>query len=147
MRAIAFFAGHLWRERSVTVPSPAAATAAGAAPAGAPERVLLVVLSDHLATSERMLTEVANADPKAPLPLERRAEELVTANRIYRQAADSSGDARVAALLADLEPILLEIARASSADQVTHLQKRIESKGLLFKVRVLNAQVGGTDRL
>ena len=147
MLAVAFFAGHFWREKSQPVPTMATATASGAAPAGAPARVFLVVLGDHLSTSERVLTEIANADPNAPPVLEERASELVAANRIYRQAAGSTGDDHVAALLADLEPILMEISRASTADEVTQLQKRIESRGLLFKVRVLNAQVSATDSL
>ena len=147
MLAVAFLAGHFWRDRDQGAPAVATATASGAAPAGAPARVLLVVLGDHLSTSERVLMEVANADPKAPPVLGERASELVTANRMYRQAAGTTGDDQIAALLADLEPVLMEIARATTADQVEQLQKRIESKGLLFKVRVVNAQVSGTDSL
>jgi hypothetical protein len=95
-----------------------------------------------------MLTEVANANIKNGLDLgdeQQRAEELVAFNRIYRQTALQHGDDRLATLLADLEPVLLEIAhseRKLSADEAAALQKRIDSKGLLFKVRVVTAQKG-----
>ena len=49
----------------------------------------------------------------------------------------------MATLLADLEPILIEISNAGDkleGDKLAELQKRIESKGLLFKVRVMGAQ-------
>jgi hypothetical protein len=49
-------------------------------------------------------------------------------------------------LLSDLEPVLLELSHAGSTlspDEIAALQKRIDSKGLLFKVRVVSAQVSG----
>lgn len=153
---LVFLAGRYWRGLDDDKPVPQVATATTspavapvASPASTPqtrERVLLLVVSDHLDTSERMLLEVANADPEKGLDaaMQLRAEELVASNRIYRQSAARGGDARVAALLSDIEPILLELKNAGnslSKDQLAQLQKRIESKGLLFKVRVMSAQV------
>ena len=112
---------------------------------------MLIIVSDHLDSSERMLTEVANADPKRSLDVSgesKRAVELVASNRIYRQTAARNGDERVAMLLADLEPVLVELAHAGDTltpDKVSALQKRIESKGLLFKVRVVGAQTSGRE--
>ena len=45
-------------------------------------------------------------------------------------------------------PVLLELAHAGpslSPEQLAALQKRIESKGLLFKVRVVSAQMDGRE--
>lgn len=117
------------------------------------QRVLVVVVSDHLEASERMLTDVSNADPTKTFDAEaqqQRAAELVASNRIYRQTALQHGDERIASLLSDLEPILVELAHAGktlSPDELASIQKRIESKGLLFKVRVMSAQTGGGDRV
>jgi hypothetical protein len=98
-----------------------------------------------------MLLEVANADPKKSLDTssrQKRAEELVASNRIYRQTASQRGDARIAAVLSDIEPVLLELSHAGnnlSAEELSSLQKRIESRGLLFKVRVVSAKTGETE--
>jgi hypothetical protein len=153
--AVAFFAGALWHARNVAPRvAPGAASAALQVKTNAtanPDRVLLIVVTDHLGNSERMLTEVANADAKNGLDLgdeQKRAEELVASNRIYRQAALQHGDDRLATLLNDLEPILLEIAHSDgklTSDEAAALQKRIDAKGLLFKVRVMTAQKGMTS--
>ena len=159
--AIAFFAGQWWHARNSVKTSPAGPIASNNAPADNPQltgatktqqdRVLFVVVSDHLESSERMLTELANADPKHGFDVasqQSRAVELVASNRIYRQTAASRGDRRIAALLSDLEPILVELSHAGktlSADELASIQKRIDSKNLLFKVRVMSAQGGGGD--
>ena len=105
------------------------------------ERLLVSVVSDHLDTSGRILLEVANATADVATKPSR-VEDLVAANRIYRQTAQQRGDERIAQLLSDLEPILLELANAGGSlegKKLAELQKRIESKGLLFKVRVMSA--------
>ena len=56
----------------------------------------------------------------------------------------STGDAATAALLEDLERVLLEIAHspsAVSAKQLEDLRKQIEDRGILFKVKVFGTQV------
>jgi hypothetical protein len=150
--AMAFFAGHFWRARHETAPQIATTTAATqvrqtaeADTADRGERVLLLVVGDHLDSTERMLLEVANADPKKGLQIgqeSRRAGELVAANRIYRQTASQRGNERIASILGELEPVLIEISHSGtklSSDELAALQKRIEAKGLLFKVRVISA--------
>jgi len=149
--AIAFFAGQWWHARNYA-PAPVRdlinqSNAQNAAAAKQQtDRVLLVVVSDHLESSERMLAEVANADPKRRFDVSgERAADLVASNRIYRQSAVRNGDQRVASLLSDLEPILVELSHAGktiSPAELESIQKRIESKGLLFKVRVMSAQTG-----
>ena len=152
--AIAFFAGQLWHARSSSIApggpvQRVAIPAAQVQPAAAQptsDRVLLVVVSDHLDSSERMLVELSNADPKKSLDVssqQKRAVELVASNRIYRQSAVQRGDERIASVLSDLEPVLVELSHTGStltAEEVSALQKRIDAKGLLFKVRVVSAQ-------
>ena len=155
--AVAFFAGELWHARNT--PRVVAGPSAGHMPAGEPastlsntqNRILFVVVTDHLDSTERMLLQVVNSDASRGLDLtsERgRAEELVASNRIYRQTATQRGDERLAMLLSDIEPVLLDIARSDgklSPDEAAALQKRIDSKGLLFKVRVISAQTSGHE--
>jgi len=159
--ALAFIGGMWWHARTQQVspavvarstPSPAAAAqTASSSSAVSRDRLLLVVVSDHLDSSERMLLELSNADAKHPLDVtseSRRAGELVASNRIYRQTAARRGETRIASLLSDLEPVLLELSHAGSTlspDEIASLQKRIDSKGLLFKVRVVSAQVSGQE--
>jgi hypothetical protein len=152
--AIAFFGGQLWHARNAAqtpLPGPGERVAEGrvrGAAEASPDRVLLVVVGDHLDRSERMLVELANADPKKSLDIssqQRRAVDLVASNRIYRQTAAQRGDERIAAVLSDLEPVLVELSHAGSSltpEEVGALQKRIDAKGLLFKVRVVSAQGG-----
>lgn len=157
--AVAFFAGQWWHARnaapSTSVPALAShaatathdpvAVADGSHDNTARDRVLLVVVNDHLESSERMLLELANTDAKKGLDVSgesRRAADLVATNRMYRQTAARNGDARIAALLADIEPVLVELANAGntlSPEKIKALQHRIESKGLLFKVRLVSA--------
>jgi hypothetical protein len=163
--ALAFFLGrYVPRDSGVQAPSPAPLVATGttathpdATQAGAPDlnanqRVLVFVVSDHLDSTGRMLMEVANADPKKSLDIsaeQQRAGELVESNRLFRQTAAQRGDARIATLLADIEPILIELSHAGatlSRDDLASMQKRIESKGLLFKVRVMSAQAGPEEQ-
>jgi hypothetical protein len=148
--------GVVWNTRhSPRSPMVSVAQTTAPARAAAPQnqRVLVVVVSDHLEASERMLTEVSNADPKQTFDVvaqQERAVDLVASNRIYRQTALQHGDERIASLLSDLEPILVELAHAGktlSPDELASIQKRIESKGLLFKVRVMSAQNSGGDRV
>ena len=113
------------------------------------ERVLLVAVGDHLERSQMILIELANAGaPKnghLDITYEQHAaEDLLESNRLYRQTAASSGDTATAALLEDLERVLLEIAHspsAVSAKQLDQLRREIEDRGILFKVKVFGSQV------
>jgi hypothetical protein len=73
-----------------------------------------------------------------------RAEQLVMANRLYRQTALSTGDAAMASVLDELERVLVDVAASPSTVSQADLdsvRRRIESKELLFKVRVVSSQV------
>jgi len=107
-----------------------------------------VALGDHLERSQMVLAELTNAaDGKGKLDIsdERQtAEQLLDDNRLFRQTARSTGATAVASVLDDLERVLLEISHSPSevsSDQLDELRQEIESRGLLFKVRVLGSQV------
>ena len=127
------------------------APAGGAAPQSAEkvrERILLVDLGDHLDRSQMVLVELVSAGGDSgdvDISTERaRAEQLVAVNRLYRQTALSTGDANMASLLDDLERVLVDIAASPatvSREDLDSVRRRIDSKELLFKVRVVSSQV------
>ena len=115
------------------------------------ERVLIVAVGEHLGRSEMMLVELSNAEPKNPAQKQisiaseqRRAEDLLDENRLYRQTALEEGDTGLASVLDELERVLLDVAH--SPDQVTPAQlekirQKIEARGILFKVRVVSKEL------
>ena len=109
-------------------------------PEKARERVLLLSMSEHLERSQIVLAQVANA---GDLTEEReRARELVGANRLLRQTAERLGDRKDAAVLEDLEHVLVEVANAPDAPtgaETARVQQRIAQNELLFKVRIAGA--------
>lgn len=129
--------------------SPAGPTNVAATASVQPrERVLLVAVGDHLDRAQMVLMEISNAEPagrETNISREQqRAEELLTANRLYRQTAMHTGDAAVSSVLDELEPVLMEIAHSPSSvskAELDELQKHIEARGLLLKVRVLDSNV------
>lgn len=167
MIALAFIGGLLWNRRSNKEPQPIATATATAtttvAPAATPQqqqqsrdRILLVVVGEHFDESERMLVELTNLTPKGTTDItnERaRAEELLASNRLYRTSTEGRGEEDVATLLDELEPVLLQLAHAPSrvsAEELRAIQKRVEAKGLVFKLRVVRADVHretGTSRI
>jgi hypothetical protein len=69
-----------------------------------------------------------------------RTEDLIAANRLYRGAAMTTGEAAVAGVLDELERALIEIATAppdAAAVELDDLRPRIESGGLVLKLRVM----------
>jgi hypothetical protein len=136
---LAFLLGRVSRERELRVAQPINEPAR--------ERILLVAVGEHLERSQMVLVELQNAQggQSVDISAERQwAEELVPANRLYRQAALRAGEPGVASVLDELERVLLEIAM--SPDQLAtpgleQIKERIESQGILFKVRVVGSQV------
>ena len=112
------------------------------------EEVILAGVGEHLERSQSMLVELVTADPddlSADVGIEReRAEELVAANRLYRQAATQSGDVAVTQLLDELERLLVELAATPdelSSKDLERVRQRVSAKDLLFKVRVVSSGV------
>jgi hypothetical protein len=118
-------------------------TAATADPVG--DRVLLVDLSDHLDRTETALIEFVSGTDAGNIASGRaRMEDLVAANRLYRRTAVIAGDQGVADVLDELERVLIEIAGTSpeaSTDDLDVMRRRIDTRGLLFKVRVMREQL------
>jgi len=111
------------------------------------ERVLLIAVGDHLERSQMVLVELAHAETRSQLDIsaERQlADDLVASNRLYRQTAQQMGQQGVATLLDDLERVLVEVARGPSTvsmRQLADIQQRIESQGILFKVKVIGSDI------
>jgi len=115
------------------------------------ERVLIMAVGNHLGRSEMMLVELANAEPQSTAQKrvnisgeQRRAEDLLEENRLYRQTALKQGDAALANVLDELERVLLDVTH--SPQEVTPVQlegirKRMEERGILFKVRVVGKEL------
>ena len=109
------------------------------------QRVLLITLGDHLERSQIVLAELANAPESRTTDISSEqllATRLIDENRLLRQTAQHVGDSSDAALLDQLERVLLDIAHSPtevSSSELKDLQDRIEAQGLLFKVRVVSA--------
>jgi hypothetical protein len=113
--------------------------------------VLVVAVGEHLGKSEMVLMELANATPPAPgqkqiniAAEQQRAEDLLDANRLYRETAQQNGDEALADVLDDLERVLMDVAHSPqeiTPAKLESLQKRIEAHGILFKVRVVGKEL------
>ena len=120
------------------------------------ERILVVAVGAHLGRTEMMLVELSNTEPRdrnqkqVNISAEQhRAEDLLEENRLYRQTALNQGDAQLASILDELERVLLDVAH--SPDEVTPAQleairQKIESRGILFKVRVVGKELQQRER-
>ncbi len=116
------------------------------------ERILLVAVGDHLERSQVVLIELATAPTDGPLDVSAErasANDLVSTNRLIRQTVARAGEPALAAVLEELERVLIEVA--AGPDRLTpaalgELQRRIESRGLLFKIRVVGSQVRAREK-
>ena len=107
-----------------------------------PNRLLTRSVSGHLEQVNLVLTQFANVSETSASEAEY-ATDMLVANRLYRQAATSQGNHKLAAFLADLEPLLIELAyeaQSGSTASRERMQKEVRD-GLLFRVRVMNKQL------
>ena len=94
-----------------------------------------------------VLVELAHAETSGDLDIseERQlADDLVASNRLYRQTAQQMGQTNVAGLLDELERVLVEVARGPSTvsmRELADIQQRIESQGILFKVKIIGSEI------
>lgn len=137
-----FLAGRSWRPAD----APRAAEETGLS-AAARQRILVRAVAMHLERSERLFTELENAPAEGPVDLsaERQwAEDLLTANRLYRQSSRQGGRPGLASLLDELEPFLLELSHAPTeipADDLADFRARLEEQTLLFKMRIVSRRI------
>lgn len=142
----AFFAGR-YAQTTGTNTAGGDSTVEEPAPEQVRERILVVAVGEHLERSQMMLVELINAPSTKDVDLgskQARAENLIGANRLYRQTASQAGETGVATVLEELERVLLEIAHSPSDmtnTELESLRKRIEARGILFKVRVIGSQM------
>jgi hypothetical protein len=142
---VAFLAGRMFPRVHPRV--PAVQTAANLADKQGGERVLLVAVGDMLERSQMVLIELNHATPSEKLDIsaeQERASDLASENRLYRQTALRNGDTAMAGVLDDLERVLVDIAHEPSQmapAELENLQHRMESAGILFKIRVLGTNV------
>lgn len=116
------------------------------------ERIMLSEVSEHLERSQMILVELANSGSTGPVDIseeKQRARDLVDENRLYRQAALKSGDRGVSSVLDELERTLLEVAHSPSeldATEFARIRGRIETEGILFKIRVVGSNLRERER-
>ena len=144
----AFLAGRYTRPEKTGAPQLANTQQ----PKAGSDRVLMVAVGDHLDRTEMILVELVNAKPagKVDISAERDlAQALVSENRLYRQTAQRDKDPEIAGVLDQPERVLIDIAHhpdSVSGKELEALQQQIESQGVLFKVRVIEAKVKARSR-
>jgi hypothetical protein len=136
--AAAFFGGGYW-ERITSKKATATVNPQAA------QRVVLVVLTDHLDRTERLLVELKHADAQdeaEDAQLQSEARELLASNRLYRATAGNAGDSALAGALDRLEGVLAEIANDPNltAADLRRVRKEMNTEGILFEIRVLLAR-------
>jgi uncharacterized membrane protein YcjF (UPF0283 family) len=111
----------------------------------ATQRVVLVVLADHLDRTERLLVQLEHADTNDKADnaqMQSEAQELLASNQLYRVSASNAGDPEMAGALDRLERVLAEIANdphLTPAD-IERVRDDMNTKGILFEIRVLQAR-------
>lgn len=111
----------------------------------AQDAVLVGAVEDHLERTGLMLVELNNAEATTVPQMRAWAEDLASANRLYRQSATLAGDERLGRLLDDLERVLLEVAHAPDDEpgtsELESLRGRLDTREVAFKVRVASAEL------
>ena len=111
-----------------------------------PQRLMNTSVSGHLEQVNIVFTQFANA-PDSHVAEGERVTGMLVANRIYRQAAKARGDERLAAFLAELEPLLIELAHEAYRNSPATRQ-RMQSEvrnDLLLRVRLMNQQLSQSN--
>lgn len=147
----AFFAGRLWEQKKqvpiAIAPKPVQPQQKQQPRQNQqPQRVVVVVLGDHLDRSERLLVELKHADAdnaEMIAPLRDEARTLLVANHTLRQKATVADDPELATALKQLDSLLGELANRPGgldASGLAKLQHEMKSDRLLFEVRVLRSR-------
>ena len=136
--AAAFFGGRYWERNT-------AKKASVADNPQATERVVLVVLSDHLDRTERLLVQLEHSespDRTEDEQMQSEARELLASNQLYRVTASNSGDSELAGALDRLEGVLAEVANDPNLTEadLNRVRKDMNTKGILFEIRVLETR-------
>ena len=137
--AIAFVGGRYWERRANST------TAVVDANPPATQRVLLVVLTDHLDRTERLLVALNHADSSDKAEngqLQSEARELLASNRLYRTTASKAGNPAMAGALDRVENVLAEMANNPNLTEkdLERIRRDMNTEGILFDIRVLLAR-------
>ena len=111
-----------------------------------PETARQLATEDHLERAQMVLVEVLHAEAgDTDLTSEReRAADLVAANRLIRQSFGESRGDTTADVLDDLERVLVEFVNRAdgwSADELQAFKARLDTGGILFRLRVVSAEM------
>jgi hypothetical protein len=136
----AFVGGRYWERYTAKNDNTA-----GSANPNATQGTVLVVLTDHLDRTERLLVALEHTDSSdhtENAQLQSEARELLASNRLYRTSAGRSGDSALAGALDGLERVLAEIANNPSltAEDLERVRKEMDTQGILFEIRVLKTR-------
>lgn len=143
----AFYAGRVWEHRYQP--------RSNASNAHLPEqqKVVVVVLSDQLDRSERLLVQLKHAsadDTEMLAPMRDEAQSLLATNRKCREEAEKAGDPDLTKALDHLEQLLTQLANQPgglNAASISKLQDEMDAEGLLFEVRVLRSRMPDRQHL
>lgn len=109
--------------------------------------LLNAALEDHLERASILLTSVLNErGTYAKVSDEdEQLDDLIAENRLYRQTAEQQNDLETAALLSDVETVLLDLQHSSTAAPVSELryvQQRISDSSLRFRLGIVRSSGG-----
>jgi hypothetical protein len=143
--AAGFTAGRNWPPGDLVQPPLPREGTRAVAEDDAWRRVMLMTVTDHFDRSDRVLAEIMNAPGPRALSAERQsAGDLLAASRLYRQYVIAMNEPGVAAVLEEVERVLLDIVHqpsiATEAD-LEEIRRRIDSAAVLFKVRVMSNEL------
>ena len=149
---VAFLVGRFsQRTPTGTTPTPTG-TSNMADRQSARDSILLVAVGDHLERSQMVLIELVNTQPARSVNIaaqQQAAKALLDDNRLYRQTALQVRDTAVADVLDELERLLVDLSHRPttvSEREFDDIRQRIESQGILFKVRIIGSQVRQRER-
>lgn len=140
---VAFFAGRVSVEMETDVPILPQIVEVMPEQAD-PNRVLAANLASHLEQSQRLLTTYVNSAPEDVFDvyLEKAwIGILLTSNRLYRSAAEKTGQQRVVAVLDEMELVLLNLSHLPvdiTSEQLADQQNIVRDQGTLFRLRILS---------
>ena len=144
--AAAFVGGRYW-ERVTTKTDSAAGNKN---PQITTQPTVVVVLTDHLDRTERLLVALEHADSQdhaENVQLQSEARELLASNRLYRTTATHAKDPALAGALDRLEGVLAEIANDPNltAEDLQRVRSEMNTQGILFEIRVLRTRKTDQD--
>ncbi|WP_058189850.1 hypothetical protein [Terracidiphilus gabretensis] len=138
--AVAFAGGRYWERITAKTEN-----SAGNKNPQTTQPTVVVVLTDHLDRTERLLVALEHADSQDHVEnaqLQSEARELLVSNRLYRTTAKHAKDPALAGALDRLEGVLAEIANDPNltAEDLQRVRSEMNTQGILFEIRVLKTR-------